>query len=207
MKYYLSSYKFGDKTNTLKKLISKNNKLGHIHNACDFVGRNPEIANSIQQEEIDVLNTLGFDAKPLDLKDYFGKKEELKTKLDSLGALWVSGGNTFVLRQAMRLSGFDELFTNLIKRDDFLYGGYSAGICILSETLKSIDVVDDAKNFPYSQIKEGIYEGLGVFKYSFMPHYDSDHPESSLIDVEILRCIKNDWPYKTLKDGEVIIIE
>ena len=34
MKYYLSSYKFGDKIDDLKRLITKNNKNGHIKSAA-----------------------------------------------------------------------------------------------------------------------------------------------------------------------------
>ncbi len=172
-----------------------------------MLGRDPLIADKNEKEEIAFLNELGFASESLDLKDYFGKQELLKQKLDSLGALWVSGGNTFVLRQAMRLSGFDQLFESLQKRKDFLYAGYSAGICVLSDTLKPIDRVDDPFNFPYSGIDSPIYEGLGVFNYAFMPHYDSDHYESKAIDDEIKRCIDQKWLFKALRDGEVIIIK
>ena len=131
----------------------------------------------------------------------------MQTRLDTLGAIWISGGNTFVLRQAMRLSGFDELFESLKARQDFLYGGYSAGICVLSDTLKPIDQVDEPYNFPYSGIDEPIYEGLGVFNYSLMPHYDSDHFESQAVEKEIQRCIDKKWLFKALQDGEVLIIK
>ncbi|NER15109.1 type 1 glutamine amidotransferase-like domain-containing protein [Leptobacterium flavescens] len=207
MKYYLSSYKFGNQIKELKRLIPQNNKIGHINNSRDWVGADPERVNKHQQEEIELLNEIGFKAEPLDLKEYFNKTEELKSKLNSLGGIWVSGGNTFVLRMAMKLSGFDRIFKELITRNDFLYGGYSAGICILSDSLKSIDIVDDPNNFPYKGINKPIYEGLGVFNYSFMPHYDSDHFESEAIGKEIQRCIDNKWLFKALRDGEVIIVE
>lgn len=207
MKYYLSSFKFGNNINDLERLKPANNKIGHIVNARDAVGYDSKRAQKHQYEEIDFLNSIGFEAEALDLKNYFGKKEKLQQKLTELGAIWVSGGNTFVLRQAMCLSGFDKLFKELLRREGFLYGGYSAGVCILSETLKSIDQVDDPFNFPYNEISKPIYKGLGVFNYSFMPHYNSDHPESADIDMEIKRCIDNKWLFKALRDGEVIIIE
>lgn len=186
-------------------LIPNNNQLGHIGNARDWVGADPERAEKHQTEEIDFLNGIGFNAEPLDLKSYFNKAGELRAKLNSLGSLWVSGGNTFVLRMAMRLSGFDELFNEVKDRSDFLYGGYSAGVCILSDSLKPVEFVDDPNNFPYPAINEPIYEGLGVFQYSFMPHYDSDHPESEAIGKEIQRCIDNKWLFKALRDGDVVI--
>lgn len=107
----------------------------------------------------------------------------------------------------MKISGFDNVSPDLMKREDFLYAGYSAGICILSKSLKSIEIVDEPNNFPYKEIHQPIYEGLGVFEYSFMPHYDSDHFESEAIGKEIQRCIDNKWLFKALRDGDVIIIE
>lgn len=207
MKYYLSSYKFGSKIEDLKRLIPQNNRLGHINNSRDWVGADPARADKHQKEEIEFLNNLGFIAAPLDLKLYFHKKEALRQKMNTLGALWVSGGNTFVLRMAMKLSGFDEIFQELRAKEDFLYGGYSAGICILSDSLKSIENVDEPNNFPFEGINQPIYEGLGVFHYSFMPHYDSDHFESKAMGEEIQRCIDNKWLFKALRDGEVIIEE
>ena len=154
------------------------------------MGSDIERARKNQQSEIEFLNEIGFEAEALDLKDYFHQEDKLRKKLDDLGALWVAGGNTFVLRMAMNISGFDNIFLDLMKRDDFLYGGYSAGICVLSKSLKSIDMVDDPNNFPYKEISQPIYEGLGVFEYSFMPHYDSDHFESEAVGKEIQRCIE-----------------
>ncbi len=207
MKFYLSSYKFGNKVEDLKRLRPANKKIGHINNAVDWVGADPDRARKNQQNEIEFLNEIGFEAEALDLKNYFHQEDRLREKLDDLGALWVAGGNTFVLRMAMRISGFDNIFPDLMKRDDFLYGGYSAGICILSKSLKSIEIVDDPDNFPYQEINQAIYEGLGVFEYSFMPHYNSDHFESEAIGKEIQRCIDNKWLFKALRDGDVIIIE
>lgn len=207
MKFYLSSFKFGDKVEDLKRLRPTNKKIGHISNARDWLGSDQERAQKNQESEIDFLNSIGFEAEALDLKDYFHQEEKLREKLNELGAIWVAGGNTFVLRMAMSISGFDNIFPDLRKRKDFLYGGYSAGICILSKSLKSIENVDDPNNFPYKEINKPIYDALGVFDYSFMPHYDSDHFESEAIGEEIQRCIDNKWLFKALRDGEVIIIE
>jgi len=207
MKFYLSSYLFGDHVEELKRMMPSNKKIGHINNAQDYSQWDPVRSNNNQIEQVEILNSLGFEAESLDLKNYFGKQDELESKLSSLGGLWISGGNTFVLRQAMALSGFDELFPKLQERKDFLYSGYSAGICILAPSLRTIDQVDDPFDYPYGSFTEPLWDGLGVFDYSFMPHYDSDHPESELIDAEIKRCEENNWPYKALRDGEVLIIE
>jgi hypothetical protein len=41
MNFYLSSYKLGDKTKELKKLVP-NNKSGYIFNALEFTSANPQ---------------------------------------------------------------------------------------------------------------------------------------------------------------------
>lgn len=207
MKYYLSSYKFGNETAKLKAMLPQGNRFGHINNSRDFTGHDPARKANHQNEEIDMLRSLGFEAEPLDLADYFGKEQALKNKLAELNGLWVSGGNTFILRQAMRLSGFDNLFEGLKKRKEFVYGGYSAGVCILCDSLKYIEIVDDPKDFPYAESKTAIWEGLGVFEYGLLPHYNSDHFESEAIGKEVQRCIDNKWLFKAMRDGEVIIIE
>lgn len=205
MKFYLSSYKFGAETAILKTMLPFESKIGHINNSRDRTEEEPGIKSKHQAEEIKQLNQLGFIAEPLDLKHYFGKEDELRNKLNQLDGLWVSGGNTFVLRQAMKLSGFDAIFNELKFRQNFLYAGYSAGICVLCDSLKYIAHVDNPTEFPY-QIKEVIWNGLSIFNYGILPHYDSDHIESEAIGKEIQNCIKNKSLFIALKDGEVLII-
>lgn len=207
MKFYLSSYKFGSETAKLQTMLPKGSRFGHINNSRDFTGHDPVRKANHQNDEIATLVDLGFQAESLDLAAYFGRQSALRDKLNQLDGLWVSGGNTFILRQAMRLSGFDELFEELKQREGFLYGGYSAGICVLCDSLKYIEVVDDPNDFPYKECTVAIWEGLGVFRYGLLPHYDSDHFESEAIGKEVQRCIDNKWLFKALRDGDVIIIE
>ncbi|MGD0511186.1 MAG: Type 1 glutamine amidotransferase-like domain-containing protein [Candidatus Micrarchaeaceae archaeon] len=105
----------------------------------------------------------------------------------------------------MKLSGLDKLLKNM-KRKDFLYGGYSAGGCVLSPNLKYLQIVDDPTITPY-KVKKVIWAGLGLIDYAFLPHYKSDHPESKDINRELAYCKKNKISFRTLRDGEVIIIE
>lgn len=105
----------------------------------------------------------------------------------------------------MKYSGFDEYIIEKINRDKYLYAGYSAGICVLAPKLNALDLVDEPIN-PYNN-EGAIYEGLNILDFVPVLHYKSEHPESQLVDkvVEMLegRKIK----YKTLKDGDVIIID
>jgi dipeptidase E len=205
MKFYLSSYKLGDKTNELKELIAnKNKKTAYISNALDF---SSDLERREKSEAADIadLEAVGMAIEKVDLRDYFGKQEELKKKLDEYSLIWVRGGNVFILRQAMKLSGFDEIMTQLLKKDDMIYGGYSAGVCVLAPTLRGIDLVDDPNIHPYPKQTEIIWEGLSILDYSVVPHYASDHAESDVVYNVIKYMIDNKILFKAISDGEVII--
>ena len=207
MKFYLSSYKVGNETDKLTALIpADNKKTAYISNALDF-SNDAERRKQSEQSDIEQLKPFGLDVELLDLRDYFGKKTELEKKIAGFGVIWVRGGNCFVLKQAMKLSGLDDILKDLLKKDNILYGGYSAGICVLAPTLKGMELVDDPNVRPYDSQKETIWDGVGILDYTILPHYKSDHPESGKVDEIVKYMTKNKIPFKTLGDGEVIIIE
>jgi dipeptidase E len=205
MKFYLSSFKLGDKPEELARLLTRK-KIAYIPNACDYSNVNLEKRISTEKADIDSLQVLGLQVDYLDLKEYFGKTAALRMKLEDYGGVFVRGGNTFILRQAMRLSGLDALLREFLEKD-FVYAGYSAGICVLAPDLMALQIVDDPTDKPYKELQETIWEGLGFLDYIILPHYMSDHPESAAIDREVAFAEMKNIPYKTLRDGEVMIIE
>ena len=81
MNLYLSSYKLGNETEYLKKWIKDNdNKILLIKNARDAKEQSKE-EKSIINQNIKMLEEIGFDVTILDLKKYFGKSNELKKYL------------------------------------------------------------------------------------------------------------------------------
>lgn len=207
MKFYLSSYKLGNETDKLKELIPKENKkTAYIPNALDF-SDDEERRRSDNQADIEQLKKMNLDVEIVDLRDYFNNQDKLEKKLNEFGVIWVRGGNVFVLRQAIRLSGFDAYFYKSVKKADLLYGGYSAGICILAPTLKGLDIMDDSSIKPYPNCQEVIWSGLEFLNYTIIPHYKSHHPDSKNAQKAAKFMMENKIPFKTLKDGEVIIIE
>ncbi|MGB2791463.1 MAG: Type 1 glutamine amidotransferase-like domain-containing protein [Candidatus Moraniibacteriota bacterium] len=204
MKLYLSSYRLGDKPEQLAELLGDNKKVVVIPNALDF---STDLARreQSQKREFDDLKSIGLDAEELDLRLYFGKQGELEKKIKEYGLIWVRGGNAFVLRQAMRQSGLDEILKELAKGDEIVYGGYSAGVCVIGPTLKGVELVDDPTIVPDGYQKEIPWDGIGLIDFSFAPHYQSDHAESSAVDKMIDFYKKNAMPFRALKDGEVII--
>ena len=189
----------------LKELTPKNNKTAYIANALDCYDSLVRREESEKNDLLELKN-LGFDAEVLDLRNYFGKKEELKKKINEFGVFWVRGGNAFVLRQAMKISGFDNILKDISKKENILYGGYSAGICVIGPTLKGINLMDDIESKPYGKKVKTIWEGIGLIKYVIVPHYKSDHKESELANLAVAYLEKEKIPFKTLRDGEVIII-
>lgn len=205
MKLYLSSYRLGDDPQKLVPLLSENKKAAVIMNATDDDPE--EIRKEKLQREFDDLIPLGITPEEVDLRDYFGKKEELREKISPFGMVWIRGGNTFILRRAMAYSGFGEIIKEKVTDKDFVYAGYSAGICILAPSLKGLDIVDDPHLVPDGYQSEVIWEGLGLVDHAFAPHYKSDHPESVDVDKEVEYMTKNNIPFKTVRDGEVIVEE
>lgn len=206
MKLYLSSYKFGNQIERLRDAAPRS-RIGYIQNALDFTGVDLDRKDEQAEVEMETLRDLGLGVELLDLRHYFGKRSELKEKLDDLGAVFLCGGNVFVLRQAMKLSGLDQLLIQMNKESDFLYAGYSAAGCVLAPTLEAYRIVDDATDTPYDALSEALFDGLGIVEFCFMPHWDSDHPESKAIEDEIAYCKRNDIPYKAIRDGEVLLLD
>lgn len=208
MKFYLSSYRLGNKTEELLHLIPKNNRtIAYIPNARDFSAADPVRRQKNTEADMQSLRDIDLQPELLDLKNYFGQKDELDKKVKEYGGVWISGGNVFVLRQAMKLSGLDEIVISFKQNNNFVYGGYSAAGCVLSPDLNAYKIVDNTEDHPYPELKDTIWEGLGLIPYAFLPHYASDHPESDDIGKEIEYCIKQKIPFVALRDGEVIIIE
>ena len=206
MKLYLSSYLLGNEASHLAGLAPFG-RIGYINNAQDFSTSDIEKKNERKAREMGQLSDLGLTVEHVDLAVYFHEPEKLARKLDELGAVFLCGGNVFVLRQAMKLSGMDTYLQDLPDSSDFLYAGYSAGPCVLGPTLKVYAIVDDASDTPYKGLNEVIWDGLGLLDFNFMPHWDSDHPESTAIDREIEACKKAHLPYRAIRDGDVIILE
>lgn len=205
MRMYLSSYKFGDHADELKRLAPDVRKVAIIANAIDFGDRDC-VSESVEKAQ-DELATLGLQAESLDLREYFGKTGELEQALKAYEMVWVHGGNAFLLRRAYKQSGFDEILKKRLAEDTLVYAGYSAAVVVVTPTLKGVDIVDDPAIVPEGYENAVELSGLGFIPYVVAVHYKSEHPESELIDQYITYCEKNSLPYKTLRDGEVMIVD
>lgn len=158
MEFYLSSYKLGNETDKLVEMSPKK-RIGYIPNALDFTDADPVRREKHVQADVKSLEDIGLECEVLDLKDYFDDPEGLKEKLRELGAVFISGGNVFVLRQAMKLGGMDQILGGM-KDEEFLYAGYSAAGCVLAPDLHAYQIVDDATDTPYEGLDQVDFMGL-----------------------------------------------
>ncbi len=206
MRLYLSSYRLGDRSDLLLELAGKGARTGVITNATDNIP--PEAREAYHRNVYDPiaqLRGLGLDAARLDLRDYFAKPDALAAKLATLDLVWAEGGNTFLLRRAMRQSGFDRVGLDLILKDKLVYGGYSAGACVACPDLRGIELMDEPLAAAEGYDSAPIYEGLNLIAFHLVPHYESDHPESQAAGRCAAWLLDQALPYRTMRDGDVLI--
>ena len=208
MRLYLSSHRLGHHADRLLALAQDNRRCVVIGNALDYL---PDFARRfhawVAYDPVKELCDLGFDASPLDLRDYFNDPSALRRDLDGTGLIWVRGGNVFLLRKAMRLSGFDALIGPLLENDTLVYGGYSAGAAVIADSLRGLHVMDDADISAVGYPDAVQWDGLGLIDTAIVPHVASDHRESRLADDVIAHMTRRRIPFIPLSDGEVVIVD
>jgi len=120
---------------------------------------------------------------------------------------WAVGGNAFLLRRAMRQSGFDQIIGELLRDDALVYGGFSAGAVVVTPSLKGIDIMDDPQQLAPGYDENILWDGLGLVDFSIVPHYRSAHDEAAAAERAVDFLEKADMPFQPIRDGEVIIVE
>lgn len=205
MRLFLSSQDLGNYAEVAAKMAGSNNKALFIKNAQD--NKSEEERNWSNPEKKKMFEDVGFEFEMIDLRDYFSKPEQLEKKVSQAGSFWSSGGNTFILRRAMKASGLDTILKKLISEDKIMYGGWSAGAMITGPDLKGpIWSEDDKSNIiPDGYETKVIWEGLNLVQFYIVPHFGSDiHGDSPQILADYYKAKK--IRHYLLKDGQVIII-
>jgi dipeptidase E len=206
VKLYLSSYHLGKEPSRLSALSAKNRRVAIIRNALDIYTDAKRLREGLEREVAD-MEAIGLLPESLDLRQFFGKENMLNEIVDGFGYLWVVGGNSFVLRRAFRCSGLDAILARNVEADDFVYAGYSAGVCVLTPTLEGIHLADDPDAVPAGYPPELIWSGLNLVPFCIAPHYRSDHSESALIEKSVEYFIEQKIPFIALRDGEAIVLD
>ena len=206
MRLYLSSFRMGDHPEHLTALVGDDSRRTVvIANAVDDAPE--DIRHASVERELAALGELGFDASELDLRDYFDDEQGLRRNLAEVALAWLRGGNVFMLRYALRRSGGDAAFRDLLAHDALVYAGYSAGPCVLSPSLRGLEAVDDADAVMRIYGSEPVWEGLALLDKAFVPHYHSPgHPETTALGIVAGKYRAEGVPHLTLQDGQALLI-
>lgn len=227
MRLYLSSFRLGDHPQRLVELLRGGRRAAVVGNATD--GYPPVERAERLRDEFAQLRDVGLEPEEIDLRDHFAPPEaatvvgpdgatvvstashdpdqELFARLAAVDLVWVRGGNPFVLRRAAAASGFDRAITELLGEDRVVFGGYSAGPCLLAPSLEGFHRSDDPHEVPAGY--EGLTDrrdGLGILPYAIVPHHRSpNHPGSPLMDEVVEWFLDQRTPFVALRDGDVLV--
>lgn len=206
MRLYLSSYRIGDRAGSLLALLGGGRRAAIIENALDGISPTArDIHRAETYDPLDELAALGIAGTSLDLRQYFGRAAALRDVLAGCDLVWVTGGNAFTLRRAMRQSGFDDVIGAMLDADAIVYGGFSAGAVVAAPSLEGIHLMDDPDEVPPGYDPEPVWDGLGLIDHAIVPHYRSPHAESAAADRAVRHLMSRGLRYRTLRDGEVIV--
>ena len=206
MRLYLSSFRMGDHPEHLVALVGGDSRRRVvIANAMDDAP--PDIRRNSVEQELAALADLGLGAAELDLRGYFGHRQRLRQDLAGVAMAWLRGGNTFMLRYALARSGADTVFGELLAADALVYAGYSAGACVLSPSLRGLELVDDADAVTRTYDSQPLWDGLALLPEAFVPHYRSPgHPETAAIEQVVTRYRAERITYRALRDGQALLV-
>ncbi|HSX29525.1 MAG TPA: Type 1 glutamine amidotransferase-like domain-containing protein [Candidatus Saccharimonadales bacterium] len=111
------------------------------------------------------IQSEGFGCEFIDLSDYRFKPDHLGEALAQYAGAWVTGGNTFYLNWLLTECNFSEVLQTLFK-NNFVYGGESAGAVVAGTTLHGIEVLDNILEAPHA-----VWQGMGLVPYGILPHW------------------------------------
>jgi dipeptidase E len=206
VRLYLSSFRMGDHPEHLLALAGRDGRRAVvIANAMDAAP--PEVRRAAVELELAALTDLGLDAVELDLRGYFGHQQRLRRDLAGVAVAWLRGGNVFMLRYALYRSGADAVFCELLAADALVYAGYSAGPCVLSSSLRGLELVDDPDAVTQAYGAPPVWDGLALLDEAFVPHYRSPgHPETVAIEQVVARYRAEGVAYRALHDGQALLV-
>lgn len=203
MRLYLSSDNVGRHADKLLEMVGPNRTVAYIGNAKDYWGAESRATKTADHRE--EFEKLGFKFTEYDLRNYFDQQKITETEIARYGLIWGSGGNTFMLRRALRDSGLDKIILDLVNADKIVYGGSSAGSIVVTPSLHGTELADDPNVVADFYHQDVLWEGLNLTSNYIVPHVGSDWfgPESAAM-IQYLK--KNNLPFKALIDGQVYVV-
>ncbi|MEO6395201.1 MAG: Type 1 glutamine amidotransferase-like domain-containing protein [Devosia sp.] len=225
MRLYLSSERLGERAGALLAMLPDGAReksqdfSSSVSGPSKSFGRVAIIANGYDgasaaardiyrteiYDPIAEFKDLGLEPQTLDLRAHFDDPASLRLRLADYDLVWVMGGNSFVLRRAMKRSGFDRVIRERLETDTIAYGGYAAGAVVAGPSLRGLELMDDPFEVPDGYDEALIWTGLGLTPFTIVPHYRSAHPEAAAAEKVVSYMTTRKARYRALSDGEVIV--
>lgn len=214
MKLYLSS----DRTGCCPEVFAgwagaqaggKRAPVAVIGNALDLV---PDEARAAYARHVfDPLAfwaKLGLEPRALDLRAWFGRGEALAAALADVRAVWLTGGETFLLMRALNASGLAEILKTRVADGSLVYGGWSAGAMAACPTLKGAELMDNAaataEGYPPGETPR---DGLGLIAGQVIPHWRSGHAEGPGAERMAAFYEARGMAFTALGEGDVLLVD
>ena len=171
VRMYLSSFRLGDDPRAFLRLLGDRAQVLVVANGLD--GEDPGTRAERVREELQRLRQIGVDGEELDLRDHLDDPDGVRQRLLTCGAIWLRGGNVFLVRGLLARTGGDHAIAQLVRADQLVLAGYSVAPAIVGPSLRGFELVDDPTVVVRVAGLEPIWDGLGLLPQVVVPHCDS----------------------------------
>jgi dipeptidase E len=157
----------------------------------------PEENLDYLQNDWRIMKELGFNVQEVDIE---GKTEaQVVEALELKDIIFVEGGNTFYLLNAMRRCNFEKVIRKLLKLGK-VYIGVSAGSIVAGKTIKTASWYGDKNIVKLSNLK-----GLNLVPFDIFVHYTPENAE--VIRQKIVNPKKRAKNLKIITDEQAILVQ
>jgi dipeptidase E len=77
---------------------------------------------------------------------------------------------------------------------------------IAYRSLSGLEITDDPVEVPAGYHADVVWDGLALLPFALAVHFKSDHSETESTNREIAFYEENGIPYRTLRDGEALVV-
>ncbi|EYT61981.1 peptidase S51 dipeptidase E [Dietzia sp. UCD-THP] len=172
-------------------------RIGYLNDAASpYAGAGFVAAERAQLADLGYVLT---DITAADIDDTSGSA----AALDGLDAVYVAGGNTFVLLAALRRHGADAVLTGRV-RAGLPYIGSSAGSVVTGPGIDPVSLMDDPSAAPDLADRSG----LGLVDTVVIPHADGALPPypPELI-ARLVETYGSTYPLTLVNDDQALLVE
>lgn len=149
------------------------------------------------QRDWDIMKELGFNVEEVDIE---GKTElQVMKSLELKDIIFVEGGNTFYLLNAMRKCNFEKVIRKLLQQGK-VYIGVSAGSVVAGKTIQTSDWKEQEDRYGVKNLN-----GLNLVPFDIFVHYQPEHAE--IIKQKIQDPKKRAKNLRILTDDQAILVQ